>query len=291
MKPLDQIIFRRNKYFTEKTLGKKLAQVKTEEFSVTSFNGDRLKAHLTTPTNGIDTSPLPGVIFIPGGITEGTRYDKRGELTAPEVAGMGFAVMTYDPSGRGGSDGVENRCGAIHQQELADVVRFFSEREEVDEKKIGLFSFSIGVTIAVGFLASYCSDDLTYLFDWEGPSNRFVITRNDTHPPFTEHPCSDETFWSEREPTGSIGDIKCAYYRYQGVEDHVQGRFVGHAIELVNLATKGKASCTQLNDNKSDMLFDESKIDEYHWISPGDDNKATILKHFLKCAGDPCTRS
>ena len=224
----------------------------------------------------------PGVVIVPGGFSPGTAYDKRAALTAQEISAKGFVVLHYDPSGRGKSSGTENCWGTVHQKELAFVLDYFSSLSEVDSDNIGVLSFSIGITIAAGALARFSNVKVKYLFDWEGPSNRFITTQNDTYEPVANFPTLDDDFWKEREAVKFIGDIECGYFRYQADIDHVQGKLKDHAIELINKATKGKAAWTQSNDNPANTIFDINRPDKYKWIPEKTNNKDEILKFILE---------
>lgn len=172
------------------------------------------------------------------------------------------------------------------------VIKHFVGNPFVETDNIGVFSFSIGITIAAGALAKYSFPFVKYLFDWEGPSNRLNITKNDTFKPFRDYPSSNLKFWRNREAARFIGKIRCGYFRYQAARDHMQGRYKGHSIELLNLATNGKAAWTRLNDNPPNMLFDDYSKSSYKWIPLYDNHKSTILKYFLEAhsEADSCTR-
>jgi hypothetical protein len=241
--------------------------------------GGRVYCHLHRPAGA---GPHPGLVFVPGGVSPGTDYDRARELTADDAAAAGFAVLHYDPSGRGRTGGVEDRWGSAHQDELANVVRWFSRLPVLDGREVGLLSFSIGVTIATGALARHALP-VSFLFDWEGPSNRRSITLDDTFEPLRGYPTTDEAFWAEREAARFIGDIACGYFRYQAAQDHVQGTRKSHAIELVNLATRGRARWTQCNDNPADTLFDERRADSYRWVPAHRNTRAQLLR-FLAVA-------
>ncbi len=227
--------------------------------------GRTVYAHIHRP---LAAGRYPGVIFVPGGDSTGTDYDGNTEVTADDVAALGFSVLHYDPQGRGKTGGRENFWGPLHQDELAHIVEYFSGFSSVDRDNIGMLSFSIGIAIAAGALARF-SLPIRYLFDWEGPSNRFNITRNDTHKPLKGFPTTNELFWNEREPSRFMNDIACGYFRYQGRKDHMQGAYKGHAIELMNAATRGKAAWTRCNDNPLNTVFDENRTGEYCWVSLG----------------------
>lgn len=264
--------------FSYRLIRLKNPQTHYKELWIPLSNNHRVYAHIHSHVrDGI----YPGIIFVPGGISPGTDYDRAKEIIADDVASAGFTVLHYDPSGRGKTGGKENHWGAIHQEELALVVDYFSQLPQVDVNNIGICSFSIGIVIAAGALARFPTK-VKYLFDWEGPSNRYVITMNDTFEPFKHFPTSNEDFWKEREAIRFIGDISCGYFRYQSEIDHMQGEFKGHAIELLNLATKGKAQWTRCNENAVNIIFDENRIQEYYWIPERLNTKKQILKYLIE---------
>ena len=225
---------------------------------------------------------FPGVIFVPGGGSPGTDYDKGTGVRAKDVASLGFVVLHYDPSGRGKTKGEEDYWGLRHQQELSAVIDYFSRLPIVKDDNIGILSFSIGIVVASGALARFPIPEVKYLFDWEGPSNRFNATKNDTHKPLKGFPTSNDEFWREREAVKFISQIRCGYFRYQAEKDHVQGNYKGHAIELLNNAAKGTALWTRCNDNPVNMIFDEKKVDEYDWVPRDLNHKGRILKYLLE---------
>ncbi len=243
--------------------------------------GGKVYAHIHRP---LAEGAYPGIVFVPGGLSPGSDYDFRTEVTADEVASFGFVVLHYDPSGRGKSNGREDYWGERHQFELAAILDVFSEMPEVATHRIGVFSFSIGISIACGALAKYELPFIRFLYDWEGPSNRFNITKNDTHKPLKQFPTSDSSFWKEREAAAFIGNISCDYFRYQAQNDHMQGKFKSHAIELVNGAVKGKASWVRMNHNPPNMMFDERKIRGYDWIPLHKNHKGRMIEFLLEMA-------
>lgn len=265
--------------FIESFVGKKLVETTYTEEWIANPSGSKVYAHIHRP---FADGEYPGVVFVPGALSPGTDYDRGGEVTADDVASLGFLVLHYDPSGRGESGGQEDYWGINHQKELSIVLEYIAGRPDVWVDNIGVFSFSIGITISSGALASYELPFVRYLFDWEGPSNRFNITKNDTHTPLKKFPTSNLAFWKDREPVRFIGDIKCGYFRYQSSQDHMQGSYKGHALELVNLATKGKAKWTRLNDNSPNMLFDKNKANGYSWTPWLKNHKGQLLKYLLE---------
>ena len=259
-------------------LGRELVRTAIKEMWI-ELPTHRVYAHIHTPA---EAGKHPGIIIVPGANSPGTDYDKGVSLRASEIASCGFTVLHYDPFGRGKSDGKEDYWGYNHQRELVDVVHYFSNLPEVDPEDIGILSFSIGIIIAVGALAKFDIPEVRYLFDWEGPSNRFNITRNDTHGPLKDFPTSKNEFWNEREAARFICEIECGYFRYQAEKDHMQENYKGHAIELLNNATNGRASWTRCNENPVNTFFDEKKINEYNWVSVPLNHKGQILKYLLE---------
>ncbi len=237
--------------------------------------GAKVFAHIHRPEK---EGKYPGIVFVPGGLSPGTDYDRGSAVTADDVASLGFVVLHYDPSGRGKTEGKEDYWGRWHQQELANVLEEFTMAPGVLSDNIGLLSFSIGIAISAGALANFSLPFVRYLYDWEGPSNRFNITKNDTHKPLLAFPYADIAFWKEREPVSNIGNIECGYFRYQSIKDHMQGANKSHAIELVNRAALGKALWTRVNDNPPDLIYNEDKISEYKWIPSRRNHKGEILK-------------
>jgi hypothetical protein len=279
MSVMDKLVQWVGAVFLESFVGRQRVETTYSETWVESPAGCRLYAHIHRPaTDG----PYPGVVFVPGGMSSGTDYDGGTEVTADDVASLGFVVLHYDPSGRGRTGGEENHWGHVHQQELAIVLEHLANLPGVVRNNIGVFSFSIGIGIAAGALAEYSLPFVKYIFDWEGPSNRINITKNDTHKPLENFPSSNLEFWRYREAARFMGDVECGYFRYQSQRDHVQGNYKGHAIELVNLAAKGKAKWTQLNDNPMNIILDPDRIDAYRWVPPYRNHKGQILKYFLE---------
>ncbi len=260
-------------------LGREIVEATYKEVWINAPTGYNIYAHIHRPK---EQGKYPAIVIVPGAGSPGTDYDKRPALTAHDIASLGFTVLHYDPSGRGKTGGEEDHWGNIHQRELAEVIKIFSDLPSVNSENIGVMSFSIGIIIASGALSKYDLPQVKYLFDWEGPSNRVNTTKNDTHKPLLNFPTSNDLFWNDREAASFIGGIKCGYFRYQAYDDHVQGYSKAHAIELLNLATTGSAKWTQCNDNPVDMLYDENRIKEYSWVPSSLDHKGQILKYLLQ---------
>lgn len=270
-------------------LGRSPLETSYREAWIDSPGGYRLYAHVHGPAvKGV----YPSVVIVPGADSPGTDYDKSGAkgcaLRAEDLASFGFTVLHYDPSGRGRSGGKEDYWGPIHQRELATVADYLSGLPEADSGCMGILSFSIGIIITTGALSRYPMKQVKYVFDWEGPSNRFNTTKNDTHRPLKEFPSSRNDFWDEREAASFIKRLPCHYFRYQAAQDHVQGGYKGHAIELINNAIGGDATWTRCNDNPENTVMDPSAPERHSWVPEGLNHRGQIIKYFMEVAEKAC---
>ena len=203
---------------------------------------------------------LPALVLVPGGISTG------GNLLpdASKLAEQGFTVFLFDPDGRGRSEGVEDYGGFIHQDGLAAVLQFAAGNKDVQSGRMGLVSYSYGVTMATGVLARYPQLDVRFLIDWEGPVDRADTTTSPAGECVMEstrqmwQPCDDQQFWVEREAIRFISQVKIpAYQRLQSENDHVQPD-VSHAIRIVNEAVNAGIGWVRLNDLPANQIYDEN---------------------------------
>jgi hypothetical protein len=228
-------------------------------------SGASLLAKVIHP-QGYTTGRLPALVLVPGGRGDSSGFLKStpGGSEAQQLASRGFVVVVFDPDGRGESGGAEDDNGFIHQDGLAEIIRWAAALPEVDASRIGLVSYSYGVTMATGALARYPDLPILFYLDWEGPANR-----NDTGGCDADklghlqgHPCDDEAFWSEREASTFIFSIDVPYLRLQSRIDHVQPD-IDHAILLVANATAveygghGRSPWTRLNDLAPNRVYTE----------------------------------
>ncbi|MEW5826169.1 MAG: hypothetical protein AB1778_05000 [Candidatus Bipolaricaulota bacterium] len=237
------------------------------DFVINPTSGARLAVFVVCPET-VAFGGAPALVLVPGG-----RGDSRSFLgpapagsDAERLASLGFVVVAFDPDGRGASEGLEDDNGTLHQDALACVISYAASRPEVDPTRIGLVSYSYGVTMAMGTLARYPELPVLFYIDWEGPA-----TRNDTGGCDADrlghlqgHPCDDEIFWSEREASTFASAIKLPYLRLQSRVDHVQPD-VDHALLLISEATSeayggnGTAPWTRLNDLKPNQVYSASQ--------------------------------
>jgi len=221
---------------------------------------------VTNPTSGLelytiimrpadwDGEALPTLVIIPGGTDSGSAISE-GEI-AQMALDRDFAVVTFDAEGRGRSGGEESYSGFTQQDGLATVIAFAAERPAVDAERMGMISFSYGVTLASGVLARYPELPIRFYIDWEGPADR-----NDTtvgckpSPKFDWPACDDDEAWAEREALTFIAQIQVPYQRVQMANDHVQPD-VSHAVHMVNAAVEGSAPWVRLNDYEPNETYE-----------------------------------
>ncbi len=271
-------------YLFHKHLGVKPMPTGYEEWWV-PVDGYKVYAHIHRPAVGAGSPPArisyPAVIIVPGGGSPGTAYDGNVEVTADDIASLGYTVLHYDPVGRGRTGGEEDFWGPRQQDELAAVMRQFASHSGMYSGPVDIFSFSIGICISAGALSRHTDLPVRSLFDWEGPSDRFIITKNNTHKPLKNFPTSKDAFWSEREPVCFIGNITCPYFRYQNEKDHMQGDLKKHAVDLVNRAVQGASPRVQLNRNEPNQVLNEEHLDQYQWLPRRSNRTISILSYFL----------
>ena len=216
-----------------------------------------LNVELLQPEDGGDT-PRPTLILVPGGSGSSQDFLDTPAKRPTALLAAGYNVMLFDPDGRGRSEGVEDYDGAIQQDGLAAVILFTASLPMVDAEQIGVVSYSYGVTMAAGALASYPELPVRFLIDVEGPADRRDTGGcDDDH---TGHlqgvaACDDEAFWEQREALTFIRRIQIPYRRIQTEQDHAQPD-LDHAIAMVNAAVDGDSPWVQLNDRPANERYD-----------------------------------
>jgi len=217
--------------------------------------GARLYTQVVSPKNA--SGKLPALVLVPGGIGWGGNFlDPPNK--AQQLADAGFVVVLFDPDGRGKSGGAEDLGGYAHQDGLAAVVRFAASLLNADAQKIGLVTYSYGITMGSGVLARYPELPVKFLIDWEGPADRnYTTPRCSANRPsgIQWQPCSDNTWWAEREAVNFIGKIHVPYQRIQSEKDHVQPSNA-HAVDMINAAVKGGVPSVRLNDYPPNQTYD-----------------------------------
>ncbi len=212
-------------------------------------NGDQLAVYVYTPPTG--TAPWPALVVAPGGVEPALRSLPSNRQGA--YLQTGFALVLFDPDGRGASTGTEDRGGAASQNGLAAVIDWAAHDSRVDPDRMGLMSLSYGITMASGVLANH-QTPIRFLLDWEGPASRVYTAACGTVSPDRPRApgwgeCGDEAYWSQREAVNFIGRIKVPYQRVQFDRDHVQPTHQ-HAVDMVAAAEAGGVPWVRINDDE-----------------------------------------
>lgn len=216
------------------------------------MNGaDKLAVYVFTPAVG--SAPWPTLVIVPGGFQTGLQT-----LPPPRQAPYletGFALVLFDPDGRGQSTGVEDRGGAVQQAGLAAVIDWASKDSRVDPTRMGLVSYSFGITMATGTLATN-QTPIQFLLDWEGPANRNYthdcngVVSNVAKNAAEEKEwgdCTDDAWWAAREASTSIAKVRVPYQRLQFERDHAQPNHQ-HTLDMMTAAEAGGVPWVRLND-------------------------------------------
>lgn len=212
-----------------------------------SSAGYPLRARLTRP---VGAGRLPGVVISPAihqGVAE--LETSQSAVTAAEVARLGYAVLTHDPAGRGESWGEEDFGGPEQQDDVRAAIASLLETPGVSS--VGVLSLSYGVVAAVGALSRAGSDlPVRWLVDWEGPSDREIITTGGTRlVPAAGHTLDDDAYWRPREPARHLSRLRCGYVRLQAWPDHAQPNELRHADRMLEAAASGELPWFQVNDH------------------------------------------
>lgn len=195
------------------------------------------------------------MVLVPGGVGAGNTFRLPGAMSQA-LANVGIVPVSFDPDGRGESEGDEDYNGHAQQDGLAAVVEFAAALSRIDSQRIGLASFSYGITMASGTLARHQDLPVLFLVDWEGPADRFDTTvecSNSTRIDFNS--CDDDTYWAQREALTFISEVKIPYQRLQSEKDHVQPD-VSHAINMINNAVGGGSPWVRLNELLPNESYD-----------------------------------
>lgn len=223
-------------------------------------SGAALAAWVFYPANWDGQRQLPALVLVPGGSGDSSPFLRPGPggSTVQVINQAGYAAVVFDSDGRGQSGGTEDYDGFIHQDGLAEVIRFAAALPGIDAAQIGLVTYSYGITMGAGALARHPDLPVKFLIDWEGPANRSDTGGCDSaglgHLKQVAS-CADESFWSQREASAFIGQIRVLYQRIQSEKDHVQPDNA-HALLMVNNAVTGGVPWVRLNDEPPNQTYD-----------------------------------
>lgn len=232
--------------------------VQQESFKINSTAGYPIHATLSLPTH--IQAPYPVLLLCPGINDSGdvfTHYQT--PIQIHELCRLGIATLHFDPAGRGQSWGEEDFGGQEHQDNVSELLRYLANHAQIDTQKIGIISISLGISMAVG--GAIQSDvPLLFLLDWEGPSDREIITSGGTRmAPAMGHKLSDDDYWKPREAVNFIQGLNCGYIRLQAQRDHAQPNERRHMWRMLR-AAQGHVPWFQLNHHLRDNLPERPKL-------------------------------
>ena len=210
------------------------ARVRPAWLTLFSHAGTSTYVHLWIPEG---EGPWPLVLLTPGTDDGSQVFEGFSQaVNASEVAGLGVVCATFDPAGRGKSWGEEDYGGPEHQDQVRVILETLQARPEVDPQRTVVVSISLGLSMAAGALASYAGP-IKALVDWEGPSDREIITAGGTRLiPALGHAMDDESYWQCREGVRQVGKLSCGYWRLQAERDHAQPGELRHAERMLEAA-------------------------------------------------------
>ncbi len=225
--------------------------VTEEPVELVSTAGYQLAARVYVPDVSVrGVGQLPGLVISPA-IRQGLAGLGRwtSPVTPQEIARLGYVVLAHDPAGRGDSWGDDDFGGPEHADDLRVAVRALRARADV--RDVAVLSLSLGLAAACAALATWPEElDARWLLDWEGPSDREVITSGGKRmSPAMGHTLEDDTYWHPREAVRHVGRLRCGYVRLQAVPDHAQPAEVRHAQRMIHAAAAGTLPWFQLNDH------------------------------------------
>ena len=213
-----------------------------------SEGGWKLHARLHHPRRV--PHPLPAVLLVPGlgGLAADFERTDR-PVQVDEIVRLGCIVLALDLAGRGRSWGTESYGGPENHADVRAALAHLAGRPDVDPTRIGVISFSLGASAVAGALAGQRTPAAWWI-DWEGPSDREIITAGGRRlEPADGHPLDDDRYWWPREPVRAVGAVGVPYLRYQSVVDHAQPGELRHAQRMIRAAAQGNLPWFQLNDH------------------------------------------
>lgn len=220
-----------------------------------SVSGSTRKDHLLRMDDGVvlalstrwpkDTDCAGAVVMAPPGFEPGTKAVEEPQIE--DLALAGLVVVTWDPRGRGDSEGEEDMNGERGQDDFAAVLRWSAALSGVDSETLLVYSRSIGGALASGALGRY-PEDLKPIgwVDYEAPGwleEDMAHTTQHTHDRMwaLAETADDPSAWFDaRSPAAFIGDVVVPYRRLQGTPDHALD-YMGAALANVNGAVSSPA--------------------------------------------------
>ena len=150
--------------------------------------------------------------------------------------------------------------------------------------------------MATGALSHYPEMPVAFLIDLEGPScpGKDIMRGIENEEPWVEQviwqysggaevspedytefvihggAISDEAYWFDRDAARFAADLPCPYLRVQFEEDHVQGPYKTHMMNIINAATEKSGQWTRCNDNPANIIYSEDELSKYHFHEYGE---------------------
>ncbi len=213
------------------------------DLSLTSTAGYTLAARLFLPLKG---TALPGVVLCPDQ-NDGMEALLAGEapVSPAGLCRLGFAVLVFDPAGRGASWGEEDQGGPEHQDNVAVAWRTLSEVSRVDAARVGIVGLGAGSFMAVGAAASLGTAP-HWVLDWEGPADRDTVVSTQGDGVLGT---DDETWWRDRAASGLVRRLMCPYARLQAEDDHTCPGELRHALRMMWSCDEAGLAWFQINDH------------------------------------------
>lgn len=197
-------------------------------------SGARLAVVANTPEG---PCPYPLVVLVAGGLSAGETYFG-GPGIARRLAGLGYAVVHFDPDGRGKSAGVEDYNGTVHQEGLSAVIARAITDLLVDPGSVVVAGFCFGATMAAGALARHPELPIRLFLDWEGPANRDDVRAGASVLGWALPSESvADGWWREREESTFIKGVEAPYQRVEGTPNHLRLEPSG-CLDLVGRAVR-----------------------------------------------------
>jgi hypothetical protein len=196
------------------------------------------------------------VLVVPGLGGHSGAFDRWWQpVNSVELAGLDCVVAAIDLAGRGLSWGTESFGGPEHQGDIRAALRALAGLDGVDPKRIGILSCSLGCAAVGAALASGERPPVAWWIDWEGPSDREIITAGGRMmDPALGHGLDDDRYWYSREATRFVGLTGVPYLRSQSSRDHAQPGEFRHAERMIRAAADGKLPWFQLNDHPRNFV-------------------------------------
>ncbi|HZT52993.1 MAG TPA: CocE/NonD family hydrolase [Gaiellaceae bacterium] len=113
----------------------------TQELTVTVSDGTPLACGLVLPAGQPPAGGWPGLLLFPG---LGETHAALDELASEAFAPAGFASLSCDPRGTGGSGGQFGLDGPREVQDARDLFAWLAARPDVSDTRIGAVGLSLG---------------------------------------------------------------------------------------------------------------------------------------------------